>query len=88
MQLITHVCFEYGTPNEDLIKHLISIVFAEKDGEIFTRQISPYKADRNDSIPIVRSSLLQLLSDCRFVCLLCITCTECLDCFCFAVLAV
>ena len=69
MELITHVCFEYGSPSEDLIINLISMVFAEKEGteEIFTRQISPYKEETHDSKPIIRSSLLQLLLDSRSV---------------------
>ena len=69
MQLITHVCFEYGTPKEDLIMNLISMVFNEKEGtqDVSTRQISPYKKETHDRIPIVRSFLLQLLLDNRFV---------------------
>ena len=65
MEVISTLCFErtMPTPPEPkLVLMLMDIVFAEGN---YTRVLSPFKNERADPSPVIRSYLLQLLLEFR-----------------------
>ena len=61
MEVISTLCFERTMPNppeRKLVMMLMDIVFAEGNS---TRVLSPFKNERPDQSPVIRSYLLQLL---------------------------
>ncbi len=69
MEVISNLCFKgQAAPEPDLVKMLLDIVFMEK-GKLRTQELTPYKDDKSagDKIPTVRSFLLQLLLEHRYV---------------------
>ena len=52
-------------PEPDLIMMLMNIVFAEKS----TKMLTPFKNEKADSVPVIRSYLLQLLLEFRYICM-------------------
>ena len=67
MELVSTLCFGgHETPEPELIKMLMDTIFTEggqegEEGELGTREFSPYKEAKRDDIPTIRSFLLQLL---------------------------
>jgi len=64
MEVISTLCFErnmLNPPEPDLIMMLMDIVFAEKSTKILT----PFKNEKADPVPVIRSHLLQLLLEFR-----------------------
>ena len=49
---------------------LLDIIFTESDVSIGTRDIVPLSEEKTDKIPVIRSSLLQLLLEHEYVCYL------------------
>lgn len=73
MEVVSNLCFGgHKPPEPDLIKMLMDTVFTEKkqaaveDVSVDTRDMTPYQADP-DQIPVVRSFLLQLLLEHKYV---------------------
>ena len=69
MEIISNLCFKgQAAPEPDLVKMLLDIVFMEK-GKLHTQELTPYKDDKSagDKIPTVRSFLLQLLLEHRYI---------------------
>ena len=67
MEMVSNLCFKgQAAPEPDLIKMLLNTVFMEKD-QLYTQELTPYKDDKVDKIPTVRSFLLQLLLEHRLV---------------------
>ena len=69
MEIISNLCFKgQAVPEPDLMKMLLDIVFMEK-GKLHTQKLTPYKDDKSvrDKIPTVRSILLQLLLEHRYI---------------------
>ena len=65
MEVVSSLCFGYGTPEDQLIKMLIDTVFSEKgDSEVTTKELT-YSETTTDSVPVIRSFLLKLLVDQR-----------------------
>ena len=65
MEVVSTLCFGYGTPEDRLIKMLIDTVFSEKGGaEVTTKELT-YSETTTDSVPVIRSFLLKLLVDQR-----------------------
>ena len=65
MEVISTLCFEsnmINPPEPDLIKMLMNIVFVEGNT---TRILSPFKNEKADPTPVIRSYLLQLLLEFR-----------------------
>ena len=62
LEVVSSLCFggQYA-PEPALIKILMEVVFMEKDMDLSTRQITPLPDSKSDKVPVVRSSLLQLL---------------------------
>ena len=66
MEVVSQLCFgEQAAPEPDLVKLLLNTVFIEKTDS--TQELTPYKDDRADKIPTIRSFLLQLLLEHRYV---------------------
>lgn len=72
IDVVSVLCFgQSSAPTDDLIEMLLDNVFTEgrveaedkggERGKWRTRTLSPYKAERRDKSPTVRSFLLQLL---------------------------
>ena len=64
MEVVSSLCFGgQKAPEPELIKCLMEMVFATKEGAMFsTRDITPYDHETQcDSVPVIRSFLLQLL---------------------------
>ena len=64
MELVSTLCFgRHETPEPELITMLMNTIFmeGEQEGELGTREFSPYKEAKRDGIPVIRSFLLQLL---------------------------
>ena len=61
IELVSQLCFGHELPNQDLVRLLFDTVFKSRlsEGLSLTRQLS-YK-EEDDSVPVIRSSLLQLL---------------------------
>jgi len=65
MEVISTLCFESTMPNPPeykLVMMLMDIIFAEGN---YTRVLSPFKNERPDQSPVIRSYLLQLLLEFR-----------------------
>ena len=75
MEIVSNLCFgRRKLPEPDLIKMLMDTVFTEKEPEaetssMYTRDMTPYEADP-DQVPVIRSFLLQLLLEHKYVCAL------------------
>ena len=70
MEVVSGLCFSQSkAPEEKLVEMLLGIVFTERpgkearetDGRLDTRELTPYKTDKSDENPVIRSFLLQLL---------------------------
>ena len=62
MELVSSLCFGQATPPEpELIKHLLNIVFVEKEDKLETKEFTYSKNAKKDRVPVIRSFLLQLL---------------------------
>ena len=69
MEVVSNLCFSgHKPPEPELIKMLMNTVFTEKkqDASLGTRDMTPYQADP-DHVPVVRSFLLQLLLEHKYV---------------------
>ena len=69
MEVVSNLCFGgHKPPEPDLIKMLMDTVFTEKSEsmEVETRDITPYQVDPDD-VPVVRSFLLQLLLEHKYI---------------------
>ena len=63
MEVVSTLCFGYGTPEDRLIKELIDTVFLERtDAVVATKELT-YAETSTDSVPVIRSFLLKLLVD-------------------------
>ena len=61
-EVVSTLCFGgQHAPEPDLIKMLLNIIFTEDDKGMATRDILPLPDEKKDKIPVIRSSLLQLL---------------------------
>ena len=78
LEVVSGLCFGQSTvPDHDLVEMLLNIVFTEKaqvgggdeEGGLGTRVLTPYKDDPKgkDETPIIRSFLLQLLLEHKYV---------------------
>ena len=68
MEVISSLCFGgVGVPEPHLVKLLLDTVFINSDDEeqISTRNLTPYE-EEHDSVPVIRSFILQLLLEHRF----------------------
>ena len=66
MEVVSEFCFKGDkAPEPDLVKMLLDTVFMEKD-EVTTQELTPYKDEKTDKIPTIRSFLLQLLLEHRY----------------------
>ena len=68
MEVISSLCFGgVGVPEPQLVKLLLDTVFINSKDEdhLSTRDLTPYEGE-HDSIPVIRSFLLQLLLEHRF----------------------
>ena len=66
MEVVSELCFGgRAAPEPDLVKMLLNNVFVEKNDS--TQELTPYKDDKADKIPTIRSFLLQLLLEHRYV---------------------
>ena len=62
MELVSSLCFGQATPPEpELVKHLLNIVFVEKEDKLQTKDFTYSKHVKKDRVPVIRSFLLQLL---------------------------
>ena len=67
MEMVSELCFKGHVPPEPkLIEMLLDVVFLEKD-EPSTQDLTPYKDGKADKIPTIRSFLLQLLLEHRYL---------------------
>ena len=65
MEIISNLCFKgQAAPEPDLVKMLLDIIFMKKE-KLHTQELTPYKDDKPDKVPTVRSFLLQLLLEHR-----------------------
>ena len=68
METVSRLCFGQETPPEPaVVKELINSVFTEKQGELETRE-SLLQSGKEDKVPVIRSFLLQLLVQHKWVC--------------------
>lgn len=67
MEVVSSLCFGGpGVPEPQLVKLLLDTVFIESGEErISTRELTPYQNEGHDSVPVIRSSILQLLLEHR-----------------------
>ena len=66
MEVVSELCFVGQTaPEPALIKMLLNTVFVEKTDS--TQELTPYKDAKADKIPTIRSFLLQLLLEHRYI---------------------
>ena len=66
MEVVSELCFGgRAAPEPDVVKMLLNTVFVEKTDS--TQELTPYKDDKADKIPTIRSFLLQLLLEHRYV---------------------
>lgn len=64
MELVSDLCFGgKAAPEPDLIKMLLDNVFVKES----TQELTPYKDDKADKIPTIRSFILQLLLEHRCI---------------------
>ena len=62
IEVVSTLCFGgQAAPEPELIKMLLDIIFTESDVGVATREIVPMSDEKSDKIPVIRSSLLQLL---------------------------
>ena len=65
MEVVSTLCFGYGTPEDKLIKILIDTVFLERgDARVTTKELTYTETDTGtdtDSVPMIRSFLMKLL---------------------------
>ena len=67
MEVVSNLCFGgHKPPEPDLIKMLMDTVFTAKEDSVDTRDMTPYDVDA-DQVPVVRSFLLQLLLEHKYV---------------------
>ena len=67
MEVVSNLCFGgHKPPEPDLIKILMDTVFTAKEDSVGTRAMTPYDGDA-DQVPVVRSFLLQLLLEHKYV---------------------
>ena len=67
MEIVSNLCFKgQAAPEPNLVKMLLDIVFMEKD-KLHTQELTPYKDDKSDKVPTVRSFLLQHLLEHRYM---------------------
>ena len=61
MEIVSTLCFGgQNAPDPDLIKMLMQLIFIEnKKSELTTQDLTPL--GHRDKVPVIRSSLLQLL---------------------------
>ena len=65
MHVVSELCFGgQAAPEPALIRMLLNTVFVEKCDS--TQELTPYKDDNADNIPVIRSFLLQLLLEHRY----------------------
>ena len=69
MEVVSELCFRgQAIPETPLVKMLLDTVFKEDDdSEASTQDLTPYKDDQADTIPTIRSFLLQLLLEHRYI---------------------
>ena len=73
IEVVSTLCFGgQRAPEPDLIKMLLDIVFTESDSGMVTQEMVPLSDEKRDKIPVIRSSLLQLLLEHEYVYMLCI----------------
>ena len=66
MELVSSLCFGgEAAPEPALVKMLLDTVFVEKNDS--TQDLTPYKDDKADKVPTIRSFLLQLLLEHRYI---------------------
>jgi hypothetical protein len=64
LAVVSNICMKNGTPDDDLIDKLLETVFtvSEVKEQGVTRDLTPFLKSQNfDTIPVIRSYLLQLL---------------------------
>lgn len=63
LEVVSNLCFgSQNAPEPALIKILMDVVFTETDDmELATCDLTPLADAKKDEIPVIRSSLLQLL---------------------------
>ena len=68
MEVVSSLCFGgVGVPEPQLVKLLLDTVFINSDEEqVTTQDLTPYQGEQ-DSVPVIRSFILQLLLEHRFV---------------------
>ena len=65
MELVSSLCFGgEASPEPALVKMLLDTVFVEKNDS--TQELTPYRDDKADKVPTIRSFLLQLLLEHRY----------------------
>ncbi len=80
VEVVSTLCFGgESAPEPTLIKILLDIIFTESDLGIATREIVPLSDEKIDKIPVIRSSLLQLLLEHKCVSFCCCI----LNCSCY-----
>jgi hypothetical protein len=68
MELVASLCFGGNeAPESKLIELLLDSVYNEEREEPSTRDLTPYKEFKADKVPTIRSFLLQLLLEHRYV---------------------
>ena len=69
IEVVSSLCFGGDSaPEPDLIKMLMEIIYTEKeDTGIITQDLTPFTEGKKDKAPIIRSSLLQLLLEHKYV---------------------
>lgn len=68
IEVVSSLCFGQPIPpDDDLIKELLNVVFAEGEEEIKTKEFSFSEKESTDNVPVIRSFLLQLLLEHRCV---------------------
>ena len=67
MEVVSSLCFGGpSVPEPQLVKLLLDTVFIESSEErISTRELTPYQNEGHDSVPVIRSFILQLLLEHR-----------------------
>lgn len=67
MEVISSLCFGGSSvPEPQLIKLLLNTVFVDGTDEgIATRELTPYLSKKHDTVPVIRSFILQLLLEHR-----------------------
>ena len=69
VEVVSTLCFGGDkAPEPALIQMLMAIVYSENENSTFdTRDLTPFDKGNVDEIPIIRSSLLQLLLEHKYV---------------------